>query len=202
MGTSIDFIAEVLSGTGDCHENLLPDTLPATIEEYTNSTDISLAMTEDAANFEVVDFIYQQNPSMEQIKQAIFQHKVVIAAVDCGDGWWTAADGTPSWLEKDVLPLRLGNLKDGHFILLYGYDQNYVYFRNSWSAKWGRNGDGYFDQSYIPHVHDIGTGVMKIVPPAPDTTQHQQRVISLYAEVVVLLERILALLETHKQQNV
>lgn len=194
-GTTMNAIASTLKQTGDCHESLLPDTLPDTIEEYTNPADITQDMLNDAYTYGVDDFAYIDSPTWGQLKQAIYQNKVVIAAVDCGDGWYTNAAGQSSWLAKDILPIRLGNYVDGHFILLYGYDENYIYFRNSWGTQWACSGtsegdltndggDGYFDQTYIEHVKEIGTAI-------PAESVIGQQIISKYSEVVALLKQII-----------
>lgn len=105
------------------------------------------------------NYAYINKPTWDQIRQAIYQNKVVLALVDVGDACYT-----PSWAEKEILPLKVGNFDGHHFVILHSYDEQYVYFRNSWSTAWGRNGDGYFDISYVPHVLEIGTA---ITLPAP-----------------------------------
>jgi peptidoglycan hydrolase-like protein with peptidoglycan-binding domain len=40
----------------------------------------------------------------------------------------------------------------------------FIYFCNSWSNAWGRNGDGYFYRNYLPNVIEIG---IAITLPAP-----------------------------------
>jgi hypothetical protein len=94
---------------------------------------------------------------MAQIKQAIFQYGSTIALVDIGDGWW--ANGRT---EAETCPLRLGSFVGRHFVVLYGYDETYIYGRNSFGRDWGRAGDFYFDASYVPHDLEIGTAVPNV----------------------------------------
>jgi Putative peptidoglycan binding domain len=153
-GTTLTAVLKSLTNTGDCHETLCPNILDATIEEYSNPATLTPAMKSDAYQNDIENYAFIDNPTWYQIRQAIYQNKVVAALVDCGDGWWT-----PSWKESDILPLKLGNKVGGHFVALHSYDEQYIYFRNSWSSAWGRNGDGYFDISYLPHIHELGTAI-------------------------------------------
>jgi hypothetical protein len=183
-GTSMNYIASSLMNIGDCHEDLMPNTLPPTIEEYSDPSVITSTLRQDAYTYGTENWAYIDNPSWEQIKQAIYQNKVVIALVKCGDGWYTNSAGQDSWAATDVLPIRLGTAIDGHFILLWGYDENYIYFRNSWSNQWGDNGDGYFDQSYVQYVEEIGTAI-------PTESLIGKQIIQKYSQVVALLKQIL-----------
>jgi len=190
QGTDMTSIFKTLANGGDCHEALCPNELDSTIEAYSDPSVITAQMDDDAYPFGVDHYAFTDYPSMQQIKQAIYQNKVVIALVDCGDGWYTNAQGYGSWLEKDVCPLRLGRYDSGHFVLLWGYDEKYIYFRNSWSSAWGRGGDGYFDASYIPHVKEIGVALPSI--------SKQQKLVNLYTKLVFTLKTLLASLTAQK----
>ncbi len=178
-GTDMRSIFKSLQATGVCHEPLCPDTLDPTLEKYSDPKTITDAMLNDAYAHGITSYAFIDNPTWEQVRQAIYQNKVVLARVDCGTGWYT-----PSWAEKDILPLKLGKFESGHFIVLWGYDQNYIYFRNSWSDTWGRKGDGYFDRSYLPHVTEIGTAI--------DGPSLKQTVVSLLTKLIFLLQQKLA----------
>ena len=187
QGTDMSFIMKSLYTTGDCHETLCPDVLDSTIEIYSDPSTLTNEMEDDGYNRGILSYAYINNPTIAQIKQAIYTNQAVIALVNCGDGWWTNKDGVDSWNESDILPLRLGNFVDGHFIVLWGYDEQYIYFRNSWGDKWGHLGDGWFDSSYIPNVLEIGTAI--------DGPSMKQRLISLYTQVVSILTIVVALLK-------
>lgn len=84
----------------------------------------------------------------DRIKQAIYQNKVVLGGVQ-GDneGWKNAHVKIPK------------NVEWGHAIMFYGYDENYIYFRNSWGEKWGDKGIGFFDKLYLPYLMNPWTAV-------------------------------------------
>lgn len=178
-GTDMRSIFKALQTKGTCSEDLCPNILDSTIEQYSDPSTITDAMLNDAYPHGITSYAFIENPSFQQIKQQIYQNKVVLARVDCGTGWYT-----PSWMEKDILPLKLGTYDSGHFIVLWGYDQNYIYFRNSWSPGWGRNGDGYFSATYISHVHEIGTAIA-----GPSL---KQQVVTLYTKLILMLTQKLA----------
>lgn len=167
VGTDMGSIMKCLSTTGDCLESLLPDVLDPTFQEYSDASVITPTETGDAETRQIGLYGFDTPTTWAQLCQLIFQHKGLLALVKCGTGWWTAPDGTASWAESAILPLQLGTPVDGHFIFLHSYDEKYIFFRNSWSAQWGRAGDGYFDQTYFPHIIELGTAVA-----APGTHFH------------------------------
>jgi hypothetical protein len=181
-GTDMRSIFKALQSVGDCRETLCRNDLESDYFKYTDPSTITDEMLNDAYPHGIASYAFTENPSMERLKQAIFQFKAVIARVECGSGWYTDKNGKGSWREQDVLPLRLGQFDSGHFIVLYGYDEKYIYFRNSWGREWGRSGDGYFDASYLPHVTEIGTAI-----PGPSK---KQQLVSLYQQLVLTLSSI------------
>ncbi len=176
MQADMRSIFQSLQNQGTCHESLCPNVLDATLLEYSDASVITQTMLTDAAPYGVVNYAFINNPTWSQIQQAIYQNKVVIALVKCGTGWWTAPNGTASYAEKDILPLRLGTYDDGHFVVLWGYDDKYIYFRNSCGTSWGRGGDGYFDQTYLANVTEIGTAIASV--------STKQKLVTLYTSLV------------------
>ena len=151
-GTDMTSIFKSIAKTGDCQISLLPNDLRFSLESYSSISNVTPEMVQDASLNLIKNYAFTNNPTMEQIKESIYLNKAVVALVDIGDGWWL-----PDYAH--VLPLRLGNKVGHHFIVLWGYDMNYIYFRNSWSQAWGNKGDGYFDQSYVPHILEIGAAI-------------------------------------------
>lgn len=181
VGTDMRTIFKTLQNVGVCTEALCPDVLDATFQEYSDAASLTDAQKNDGYPHGINNYAFIDNPTWEQLCQAIYDNRAVLALVDCGDGWWL--DG---WSEEATCPLRLGNYASGHFVVLWGYDEKYIYFRNSWSNAWGRNGDGYFDESYLPHVKEIGTGI--------DALSFKQQVIFKYQSLIKLLQDYIALL--------
>lgn len=158
-GTDLRSIMKSLAGTGDCTLDLSPNDLEDDVLKYTDAKQITEEQLTDAAKRRVTGYAFANSPSFEEIKRAIYLNKTVILLLACGDGWWRDANGKGSWAAKDVLPLKLGNYASGHFVVAYGYDKDFVYFRNSWSESWGAKGNGYFDSSYVQHIRELGTAL-------------------------------------------
>lgn len=154
-GTDLLSIMKALNKVGVCSFKLLPTDSTQDLKTFTDPSVITQEMDADAQDHRIDTYAFQFNPTMEQIKSAIYTHGVVIALIRVGSEFWT-----PSWAAKDILPLRPPvSPVGGHFILLYGYDKENIYFRNSWGNSWGANGNGYFNSSYIPYVVEMGTAV-------------------------------------------
>lgn len=120
-GTNMRDIFQSLQNQGTCHETLCPDTLDASLTAYSDASTITQEMLTDAYPYGISNYAFTDNPTWTQIQSAIADNEVVIALVKCGTGWWTAANGTESYAEADILPLRLGTYDSGHFVVLWGY---------------------------------------------------------------------------------
>jgi hypothetical protein len=179
-GTDIRSIFKALQNTGVCHEALCPDNLQDSIEQYSDPAALTDPMLNDAYPHGVTSYAFTESPSWEQLRQAIFQTGAVVARLDIGDGWWVNG-----WSEAATCPLKLGNKVGGHFVTLWGYDQSYIYFRNSWGTDWGRNGDGYFGRDYLPYVTEIGVGI--------DGPSIKQQLVFKYQSLIVQLQKLLSL---------
>lgn len=91
------------------------------------------------------------------IKQFINDHGPSIMLMRVGDEMWTTPNGVTSWMEHDVLPMRVPKVVvSGHFVVVHSYDEQYIYFLNSFGSTWGRNGHGYFGAEYMPLINDVG----------------------------------------------
>lgn len=151
-GTTMRAVYKALKQQGDCTLKLVPNDLDADVFQYSSMMIDPQATADAESRAYNLAYAFIDNPTFDQIKQAIYKYGTCMALVDIGDGWWK-----PSWKPEDILPLKLGNKVGGHFIVLYGYDSDNIYFRNSWGDKWGNNGDGYFGKDYVKHVRELGT---------------------------------------------
>ncbi len=153
-GTDMLSIFKTLQKEGVCDYSLTGNDTTVSLAEYTDPSTITKAMEDDAKNALISDgYAFKFSPTFDELKQAIYEHKAVLVLIRLGSEFWT-----PSWAEEDVLPLRVPKtIVGGHFVVAYSYDEKYIYFRNSWSDAWGRKGDGYFGENYMPYVNEIGT---------------------------------------------
>lgn len=160
-GTNMLYVMKVLNKTGITSIDLMPNLSTQSTTEYTDPSTITPTMDTEALKHRVGVYAFTFNPTLEQLKQAIYDHKAVIMLLRVGAEWWKKADGvTSSWQEKDILPLRTNiPITSGHFVTAFAYDENYIYFTNEWSDQWGRKGIGYFGADYMPRCVEIGTTV-------------------------------------------
>ncbi len=162
-GTDMTSIFKSGSKKGYLSNNLLKDDTLLDIGTYSSPTVITGPMNDDAQLRVLSGYAFNNNPSFDQICQDIYSNGAVILLLKVGQEMWTRNDGVISWLEKDVLPLRPpAQVVSGHFVVAYGYDQNYIYCLNSWSENYGRQGTLYFGRDYIPFVIEDGT---EVIPP-------------------------------------
>lgn len=104
--------------------------------------DLSKEIVKDAKPRKIGGYAFV-NPNASDIKNAIINNDVVLASVAVDwSGWRTS-------------PVQAG--VDGyHYIMIYGFDGDRFYFRNSWGSSWNDNGNGYFNLSdYRGSIYDI-----------------------------------------------
>ncbi len=161
-GTDINSIFKVMRSKGLCRFELTGNDVTLSLEEYAGLITTPEMDTDGATNeTEAEAFIYQ--PTWSQICQTIDLHGACVLLMRVGENMYN-----PSWKEADILPLSPNKfpMDGGHFVCAINYDEKYIYFRNSWGDKWGRNGDGYFGKEYMPYVNSIAVAVnKKDVPP-------------------------------------
>lgn len=155
-GTDMRSVFKSITKDGVLDFNLLGNSISLSEQDYAHPV-ITAAMKLNIELHTGFGYGFITDLTFNGIKQFISDHGMAILAVRVGAEWWTAANGTASWLEKDVLPLRPpASIVSGHFVVAHSYDENYIYFLNSWSNTWGRVGHGYFGVNYMPFVTDMG----------------------------------------------
>src|ERR1035437_4895690 len=88
-GSSIEWPLKILTSTGICDASLLPTDTNLDIATFTDPSALTSTMDINASPKEVINYAFVFNPTMDQIKQAIYQNKVVIARVEVGNEWCT-----------------------------------------------------------------------------------------------------------------
>lgn len=143
---------------GVCKESLFPNDADLDRETYNNASLIHSIAYEDAEPRKIRSYLNVDSLKFENLKQVIFQNKMVMLALIVDENMYTKSNGAISWLEKDILPLRLPKSRDsGHAVVAIGYDKDHIYFQNSWGDTWGRKGIGYFTKEYVPFLEEAWT---------------------------------------------
>jgi len=165
VGTDLYAILKNLKSFGVCDISLMENDKAAnslSLLDYRNAT-ITDVMKKAASERVIEAFATTYSPTFKQIKRAIYINGACIIQYKCGKNMCTAKNGKSSWFAKDILPLSPDAfpMESGHFVVGIGYDEDYIYFRNSWGTTWAMKGDGYFGSDYIKFVYAIGTAIDK-----------------------------------------
>ena len=174
---------------GVCKDFLFPNDTTLSREEYNSTSGITPLAYEDA-DYRRIKSYASVGTSFAELKQAIYQNKVVLLAIYVDENTYTDSTGVVTWLESKILPLRPPKRMDsGHAVVAMGYDKDYIYFQNSWGTGWGRNGIGYIGKDYEKYVYEAWTQVD--IPNAD--------IIKLKAELEVKIGIIQKIIELYKQ---
>lgn len=154
-GTNMLSIMKALQKYGICEADLMSNNTLDSLEDYASPSTLTNTEDSNANLYKIYTYAFQWSPSFQDIKLAIYNHKFVIGLLRVGAEFWT-----PSWAEKDILPLKSSfPISSGHFVTFFGYDTDYLYFYNHWGNTWGRMGIGYFGEDYASRVLEIGTAI-------------------------------------------
>jgi hypothetical protein len=158
-GTDMRSIFKSLTKTGALDFPLLGNDVSLPLRSYAHPL-VSSVLKQDAAQNKSGAYGFADDLSFEGIKQYIHDHGPVILLIRVCARFWTAANGTVSWAENDILPLAAPSsafpVVSGHFVVAHSYDEQFIYFINSFGPNWGRQGHGYFGADYMPYVNDAG----------------------------------------------
>ena len=143
-GTYPRVAATVLRKQGVCSDNFINDD-PSVGENKFRTIKLTGDMLEDALPRTVEGYAFVR-PTIEAMKQAIYQNGLIAVSLRVGD--WSK------------LPVTHAPGKGLHYVVVYGYEERQkdvrFFFRNSWGERWGDNGDGYFDfNDYRGEIRDI-----------------------------------------------
>lgn len=150
-------VCKVSYNFGCCTEALLPNETAnrpgesdaQAILRYRGAT-ITQVMKDEAAKYKIPGYIRVNDAVVSDFRTAVYQFGLVSGLFSIGSEWWT-----PSWLPKDILPLRTpAQPVGGHQIVVHGWQDALInVLRNSWSKLWGLLGDGTYNaQSWLPWV--------------------------------------------------
>ena len=141
QGTIPRVTANIISKIGATTSKFVPDDNFLPYGDYVSITETE-ALLKDArvrkANYAFVII------DPYALKQAIIQNRFVTITI--GVDW-------SCWRRTKLKAPK--NIAGYHRVVLFGWRGDSFYFRNSWSGKWGSNGNGKFDWSdYKNHLYD------------------------------------------------
>lgn len=208
-GTTIKAIGDAVQAAGSCLIDLFPDDGNTAQNPEGNPTPYSEATP--AAIADAVSRagwlpLFLTDLSWSGLQAAIAKYKCVIVEAQVGKEWWSAPNGTTSWAEADILPIRPpAQVIDAHFFVLGGkYDQQNLWFANSWSTEWGHEGFGYLQQNYLPFIKNAM--VFYKMPPSVQTvvdhpTLTPQEKTSLIQKIIADISQEISLIKQEIAQR-
>ena len=126
-GTMPRITAGIEVNKGCADTKLCPNDTSLTHSEYIDVAETD-ELTKNARPFRIKNYAFPTN-SKEGLKQAIVQNGLVPMTISVGN------------FENPILPGTYGL----HRVLLFGYQGDRFFYRNSWGKNWGDGGNGYFD---------------------------------------------------------
>lgn len=183
-GTSLKIALQIAKDYGICEASYFNDDHSLALDVFADKTKITPEAYANAEQykkyFENFTFLTDAEIMSGGIKSSIYEHGLVLVAMDIDQSWWTSPAGVISWAAADILPIRppIGRTLEtdptlsGHAVPFYGYDESKVYFRNEWSTQWGNNGDGEILANDIPFIYEAAY-ITYIPATVADTIQKQ-----------------------------
>ena len=158
-GTDMRSIFQSLQKTGvDDFEPLGNDSsLPNA--QYADASVVTQPMHDNAQTHLIDSYQFHDATTFDNLKQLIQDKDATIVLMRVGATMWTAKDGTISWAEKDVLPLRAPNpVVDGHFVTCHSFAE--ITELELGGLEAGILSLGHIIQKYDPELYnDMGLSV-------------------------------------------
>lgn len=129
---------------------------------FVSPASLTSAAQANALTHTIYSYAFVSDLSVNSLKNAIYQNGLVAIGATINQNWWTSKSGTVTWNASDILPIRPPLTHDpkidpslsGHLFVLYGYDEQYFYFVNSFGDTWGEKGTGYFKMDEVPFIYE------------------------------------------------
>lgn len=131
-------VLKLAASVGVCTTKLLPNDTGLPLAQYRNPALITDAMRAEAAQYKIPGFI---GIPKDLVRQAIYLYDAVTTTFIIGNELWT-----PSWLDKDIDPLRPPKqIVGGHQMDPNGYETALINVENEWGPEWANKGANRYD---------------------------------------------------------
>ncbi len=164
-GTSIENALYEAHKRGICEVAYFVDDHALSTKPFSDYALISQTAYANGLKHTIQSYAFVSDLSDNGLKNAIYQNGLVVVGALINQNWWTDKSGNVSWDSSDILPIRPPATRDasidtslgGHAFVLYGYDEQYFYFVNSFGAEWASSGCGYFKADEVPYIYEAAT---------------------------------------------
>lgn len=141
---------------GCCTTKTLPNDTTLSISQYRDINAITPAAYAEALQYKIPGFI-RIALDFQSMRTAMYLYGAVSTLFSVGDSMYN-----PSWLPKDVDPLRVPNpVTSGHQMTPKGWSSPTLnLLRNEWSEAWGNKGETeYNPMDWAPYIYESWTPV-------------------------------------------
>jgi hypothetical protein len=193
-GTNLQNALYEAHSTGICESQYLADDHSLPTATFASTSFLTNNAYANATMHKIASYAFLSDKSVNGLKNAIYQNGVVVVGAIINQNWWTAKDSSVSWNALDILPIRPPTTRDpkvdptlsGHAFVLYGYDDQYFYFVNSFGPTWGEQGRGYFKVDEIPFIYEAAT-IIDLTAIQIQTLKQTQQEVQQVADVIETL---------------
>jgi hypothetical protein len=141
-GTDMRSIFKRLKDTGVADYDLCPDNYTISLDEYTKTDNLS----ENAQPKIIKSYAFLDDMTFDGIRRAIYLNKEVLLLMYVDEGFFGTNE--PIFKEK----------KWGHFVVGYGYDEKYIYIKDSTEVDYSKSNKK-IGVEYISFFREGGTAV-------------------------------------------
>ncbi len=153
-GTYCRLILQLLVDYGCATTATVTNDTSLPILAYRDDTILTPAVFVEAAKYKVPGY-FAVPKDKQSTRASIFLYGAIGAAMEIGPEWYT-----PSWLDKDIDPLRIpSTVIGGHAITPNGWgDATLNNLRNHWSEQWANEGENRYDPiAWTPYTMEQWT---------------------------------------------
>lgn len=147
-------VLKVALNQGCCTTKTLPNDVTLSIEQYRDVNAITSEAYQEALQYKIPGFINVQL-DFQSMRTAMYLYGAVSTLFSVGEQMYK-----PSWLPKDVDPLRTPNpVTSGHQMTGKGWSSPTLnLLRNSWSESWGNKGETEYNPTdWAPYIYESWT---------------------------------------------
>lgn len=165
-GSNIRTVFKAGQNSGACDLALMPNNTTLSNALYASPANITKAEVINALPRRITFYGFGTPTSWANLQQIVNLYGMVGAQINLGTEFYMA-NGVSTWNPNLLFPLKNGTPVDDHFLVLisatvaekFGIvnpNPAFQYFVNSWSDQWGEKGLGWFDETYMSHIVEIG----------------------------------------------
>ena len=191
-GTNPVMAGKILQKYGVATAKSYPNNVNMTHAKYIDTTGITPAIYEEAEEAKISAYAEITDKSFNNLKKEIFRNGAILLCVNHGGEYYTLPNGKISW-GLDLFPMKkLFPIVSGHETVAIGYDENNIYYVNSFGDDWGRRGIGWFASDYVERIKE--SHLVVDLPNSVIIELREKRKTIMYA-IISKLQQLLALLK-------